>query len=415
MRPLYDPRTLWVLSGIAVRIGQRLGLHRDGVFLGLPVFETEMRRRLAWLIAILDGRSAQIAGQGASAISQGWNVELPSNVNDSDLDPKMQEPPVPYTGASEMIFCLVRYTVGQHFERAKMLAAFDGNWQKLSDETPVPNKDQQIDEIESKLENKFIKYCDPIVPLHLLAASVARSAVYSMRVMAHHPRQQPDGGIHMPQAERDELFDNCLKLIDYANLSYSMKSVQRYLWHTSSHFQWHAFIYILGELRFRKTGEQVDRAWRQVEEVFEHYPDVITRRKGNFNAAVGRLTMRAWEVREMQITHQQSSLAPSVRPNFINKLYSQETVSMGANLQEEVVTGNKPGRPDDHRPESSIAHVENAASANISNDNNRDFDMSLFSNSTPMDLTPIDWAVWDDVIKDFELQQADTVEDKLFT
>jgi hypothetical protein len=42
----YDPHTYWILTGVAVRIAQRMGLHRDGEKLGLPPFDVQMRRRL---------------------------------------------------------------------------------------------------------------------------------------------------------------------------------------------------------------------------------------------------------------------------------------------------------------------------------------------------------------------------------
>nr|POF22348.1 transcription factor vrtr1 [Quercus suber] len=43
-----DPQTFWILTGIAVRMGQRIGLHRDGEDLGLDPFDVQMRRRLFW-------------------------------------------------------------------------------------------------------------------------------------------------------------------------------------------------------------------------------------------------------------------------------------------------------------------------------------------------------------------------------
>ena len=415
MRPSYDPGTLWVLSGIAVRIAQRIGLHQDGLSLGLPVFETEMRRRLSWLIAVFDGRSAQVAGQGASAISQGWNLELPSNVNDSDLDPDMQEQPVESTGATEMIFCLIRYTAGRYFERARLLTVSGSNCQKSSPEASNLDRDKKIDDLQSVLENKYLRFCDLVIPLHLLAASLVRSSIYSMRVMAHHPRQQPDGGIHMSQKEKDELFNNCLKLIEYANLAYSVESLHRYLWHIGAHFQWHAFIYVLGELQFRQAGEQVDQAWRQIEEVFKNHPEMITDRKGNFHAAVGRLTKRAWEVREVELGRRQPNLTPLVRPDFIDKLHSQETDDPGTKLQKPNVTDSQERKPDERRSENGMAHGESTASTNTLNNDSGGFDLPFLSDSTPMDLTPIDWAVWDDVIKDFELQQENRIGDGSFS
>ena len=339
-------------------------------------------------------------------MSYGWNLELPSNVNDSDLDPAMQEQPVGSAGATEMIFCLIRYTAAQYSERSRAPNVFENN-QKRSAEAPNFDKDKQIDELQSLLENKYIRYCDPVIPLHFLAASLARSFIYSMRVTTHHPRQQPDSRIHMSSGEKDDLFNNCLKLIEYANLAYTIENMRRYLWHIETHFQWHAFIYILGELQFRKSGEQVDQAWRQVEEVFKNHPEILTDKKGNFHAAVGRLTKRAWEVWEAELARRQPDLAQYERPDFINILISQGKPKTGTNLQKRDVTETQEGNPNEHRLESGMAYGQSTASTNTLNHDDRSFDLPFLSNLMSMDLTPIDWAVWDDVIKEFEQQQED--------
>lgn len=50
----HDPRLSWNLTGLAVRLLQSLGLHRDGSSLNLSKFDAEMRRRLWWSICLLD-------------------------------------------------------------------------------------------------------------------------------------------------------------------------------------------------------------------------------------------------------------------------------------------------------------------------------------------------------------------------
>ena len=49
-----DPTYSWNTTGLAVRLAQSLGIHRDGSALGLSPFDAEMRRRLWWGICILD-------------------------------------------------------------------------------------------------------------------------------------------------------------------------------------------------------------------------------------------------------------------------------------------------------------------------------------------------------------------------
>ena len=46
IRQYHEPNSLWLLTGTAVRLGQRIGLHRDGTLVGLSPFETEIRRRV---------------------------------------------------------------------------------------------------------------------------------------------------------------------------------------------------------------------------------------------------------------------------------------------------------------------------------------------------------------------------------
>lgn len=46
VRDIYEPRTVWTLTGVVVRIAQGIGLDRDGTILGLSPFDTEIRRRI---------------------------------------------------------------------------------------------------------------------------------------------------------------------------------------------------------------------------------------------------------------------------------------------------------------------------------------------------------------------------------
>lgn len=55
----HEPRLSWKLSGLAVRLAQNFGLHREDSFRGLTRFEMEMRRRLWWQLATMDAPSAE--------------------------------------------------------------------------------------------------------------------------------------------------------------------------------------------------------------------------------------------------------------------------------------------------------------------------------------------------------------------
>lgn len=55
----HDPSLSWNLTGLAVRLAQSRGMHRDGSFLGLSKFDAEIRRRLWWAICLLDTASSE--------------------------------------------------------------------------------------------------------------------------------------------------------------------------------------------------------------------------------------------------------------------------------------------------------------------------------------------------------------------
>lgn len=55
-----NARVVWTLTGLAVRIAQVIGVHRDGIYFGLVPFEVEMRRRLWWQVCLLDARASQV-------------------------------------------------------------------------------------------------------------------------------------------------------------------------------------------------------------------------------------------------------------------------------------------------------------------------------------------------------------------
>jgi len=64
-----DPRTLFCLSGIAIRIAQRVGLNTDGTTFGLLPFEVEMRRRLWWQLILIDHRVSELSGAGFAPLT----------------------------------------------------------------------------------------------------------------------------------------------------------------------------------------------------------------------------------------------------------------------------------------------------------------------------------------------------------
>ncbi|KAI9730554.1 MAG: hypothetical protein M1834_005795 [Cirrosporium novae-zelandiae] len=404
VRDHYDPRASWVLVGIAIRIGQRIGLHHDGVSLGISPFETEMRRRLWLQIVLLDALTGELCGVGLSILHRAWDTKTPSNFNDRDLNPNMTEFPVEHSGPTEMIYCRVHCEVGECLRNTIAGGAFDAGWQGLSTSSiPTADKDKAIDEFERVLERRIVRHCDPSIPLHFLTTLVAKGAICRMRLVAHRPRQFTDKGVSCPQSDRDVVFSCSLKMIEIFNLAQSTTCIQRFMWNIKNHFQWRALVAVLRELRDRTSGDAADAAWRQVGQVFEFRPEVITRPKMALYIAIGNLTLKAWEAREAAYLGQHpspqhpSSPRPSP-PGFITILRSQRM----KNVPQTPPTFNMPMDFATGEQLMGDAFTQNYGTLPVNMTTG--FDPSLLPNpTTTLIPSPTDWSDWDNLIRDFEL------------
>ena len=302
-RQQMDPRSLWVHSGTAVRLAQRIGLHRDGAPLGIPPFEAEMRRRLWWQICLIDSRVSELSGAGTSVLSNVFDTKLPLNVNDSDLNPDMTELPIEHTTASEMTFCLARYQIADFLRTANAAHFFlDGQWSR-KDKPPATarEKDEEIDEIERRLQQEYLRYCDQKIAFHYLTFIYVSSAILRMRLVAHHPRHYSDKGASMSQSEKDFLCSLSLRLIENDNLLHRNKSIDRFQWFVNTNFQFPAFVYLMSELRHRTRGELADRGWAAVSEAVHYRSQFMMdrmRQKSPMFHATSTLSLKAWQARE---------------------------------------------------------------------------------------------------------------------
>ncbi|KAK3079905.1 hypothetical protein LTS18_003622 [Coniosporium uncinatum] len=90
---------LWILNGLAIRVAQSFGLHRDGVRLGLSPFQCEIWRRLWWHLLSRDGRAGENYGlENTNSLLLTSDVGLPINIDDADLRPKTQHLSSPKEG-----------------------------------------------------------------------------------------------------------------------------------------------------------------------------------------------------------------------------------------------------------------------------------------------------------------------------
>jgi hypothetical protein len=388
-----------------------MGLHRmSGTSSStFSVLEAEIRRRVWWQIIILDSRACQVSGVAPSVSGRDFEKPIrPLNINDSDLSPNMREPPIEHTGVTEMLFCSVRYEIGDFM----MLSQ---TWKNLEVETDgtdnngtsMAAKDKAIDELEDRLEQKFLRHCDPSIPLHLLSTIMAQSAICRMRLIARRVYKRHGTKTRVqPQSEKDEAFQLSLKMIEFDNIGHgkigqepaTRGSLKGFMWHVNVFFQIEGFINILSELRHRTTGDLIDWAWKQIELSYEYHPEMLVDTKNALWFAVGNLAVKAWEQHAVAVA---ATKAPYqlTTPKFIAVLLSQRAAK-GARITNSILFPNQ--RPEIPN-EANVQLVTESQGLETPWDTGgmtSGVDFSLPSSYLPTDEAPMDWEYWQTLVDD---------------
>lgn len=381
----YDTNVLWILTGVAVRLAQRIGLHRDGEKLGLPPFEVQMRRRLFFQLVPLDGAASQMSGTGIAMMPHTWDTGRPLNLNDDQIWPGMTETPEEQRGPTDMIFCLVRASLGLIFVKTGTM----GHGGDSADRHNHSDMEPAIKEAEREVEEKFLRYCDPIDPLHFLTMGLARAGINAMRIRVRLPKVRNNTAT---RADKQEILQFALKILDTDAAAYTNGGLKKYLWHARAFFawgSWDSLIFILTTLRNAGVFSpfEVDAAWQRIEQAYINHGEFLGFRRSMHNVAIARLTLKAWDASPP------SNSMPV--PPFITALRSMsKTGAKGqhrrtggsASLSEHTTTSSSdPSPPSD----------TNAATSTLAGDMN--FDMV-----NDFDFDSTDWVYWDKLIKDFQ-------------
>ncbi|QIW99488.1 hypothetical protein AMS68_005006 [Peltaster fructicola] len=261
-----DARIIWTLTGLVVRMGQTLGVHRDGTHFGLTPFETEMRRRAWWQICILDTRASEDHGCDPTIIEQAFDTRLPLNINDTDIMPSSAAFPPERQGCTDISFCLIRCEVSSTFRRINYIPPGPSkNCNTIFMGATLADKEKWITECHQRLEEKYLKDCDMTVPLYWVTATVARLMMSKMWLMAYHPFQRHDGGVGLSAETKEKLFITSLENIEYSLLLETETRTRKWGWLFKTYMQWHALAFLLSELCHRTKGDLVERAWVAVE------------------------------------------------------------------------------------------------------------------------------------------------------
>ncbi|QDS70146.1 hypothetical protein FKW77_005822 [Venturia effusa] len=302
IRDVVEPKAVWSLTGLAIRIADNMGMRVDGTILGLSPFETEIRRRIWWQLQMHDFRAAELSGQAKFK-----NFELddstpkkPANVNDSDLSPTMQQAAVDSVKPTEMIYCMLRsdlasFAAAQKAKVTKMIGASITS-EEFSAMDDLKMKDLFIKELEDMIETKYLRFCDPSQPLQFLTLLGARLSTNLIRFIAHHPRRWATLK-QVPLSEQQLIWRIAIGLLEQYDMMQSGPQLRRFAWCVPYFVQWHAVIHVLDTLRASPFHPDAANAWRLIDALYHNNPQMFMSIKKPIFMAVGNLCLNAYDAR----------------------------------------------------------------------------------------------------------------------
>ncbi|KAI1772142.1 fungal-specific transcription factor domain-containing protein [Hypoxylon cercidicola] len=296
-----DTRFAWTLTGLAIRISQSLGIHREGTkFDDLSPFDVEMRRRLWWAICILDLRSAEDQGTELTIAERTYDTQFPLNINDADITPNMTQFPEEQEGPTDMTFCLIRYEI---CALARKIHFATNGMAPCRSRSTEEERDEMLLECYERIEKKYLKSCgdkDTDV-LHWVAAMIARLIMAKMSLSIYQPMLLHSTGQEIAKDVRHRLFMASLEVVEYTKVLNSEPRCRQWRWLFQTYAQWHAVAYLLLEVCRLPWTASLERAWIVLNATFQT-PDAAERARPGVWVPLRKLMGQARRHREEEIT-----------------------------------------------------------------------------------------------------------------
>ncbi|KPM38035.1 hypothetical protein AK830_g8535 [Neonectria ditissima] len=263
----------WTPTSVCVRMAQALGLHCDGVQLDLPPFELEMRHRLWWSIMSIDSRSAEVMGSDLTVADKHFDTQLPSDINDADIDPSSTEMPAPREGRTDTSVSLVRHETCALCRRLLTVMAEMGPVDPKNAGKTLEGREYMLVEVYDRIEEKFLKhvvtYDDPLL---WMASLIARIVMAKNGLVIYQPVSFPGTGPELFNEIRNRLWVSTIEIVEYNYLLNTDPRCRQWRWLFQAYRQWPSIAYMLLEASRRSWTVTSERAWEAAQILGHDHP-----------------------------------------------------------------------------------------------------------------------------------------------
>lgn len=256
LRRQESPGFVWMMTGLAIRMGQALGLHRDGSnFDHLSPYEVEVRRRVWWVLCMLDVRASEDQGTDYTITSASFDTKIPLNLNDDDLDPESKHMPQEHDGLSDM--SVARVTFGICYVTRQMMA------HGFKDKAPSPEEQgTRLNEMYRVVERDYLRYSTESGNVTYWAiVIVTRLVMAKMSLLVYLPLLFSTSKEDFSEEMRMQLLVASIEVAEYNHALNNEQACRQWRWAFQTYTHWYSIVYIMIEVSRRPWSPISERAW----------------------------------------------------------------------------------------------------------------------------------------------------------
>lgn len=250
-----SPRFVWMMTGLLIRMGQALGLQRDGAhFEHLTPYEIEMRRRVWWALYMLDVRASEDQGTDYMIARGSFDTKLPLNINDADIEPETTQMPTGREGITDMTFGLVSFEMTEIMKQ--MMASSKEGTQGIEEQSRL------LDEMYQKLDRGYLQYSVESGNIaHWVGVTIARLVMAKMTILTALPILFSSPSEHFSDEIKTKLLVAAIENAEYNHALNAEQACRHWRWVYQTYTHWPAVVYLLIEMSRRPWSPIIERAW----------------------------------------------------------------------------------------------------------------------------------------------------------
>ncbi|KGO72767.1 Transcription factor, fungi [Penicillium italicum] len=247
------------LTGMAIRIAECMGLHRDPEEYGFSPAEGQTRRLLWYQICYLDLRTSEIQGPRPFIREGGYTTRLPLDVTSArSLSPKTS------LASNELVFSMIRFEC-QEMQRRCLRLRNRVDQKKIS----LTKAISKIEAFRITMDSKYGPYLNSPSPspIQRMSSLVLKLFVSLLYITILH-RYMNSVTYRIPDRLRQIVLVKGTEALEAAVELESAEDLQQWAWYSSSYQQYHTAFLLLFEVFRYPMRKEATRIWLCLDFIF---------------------------------------------------------------------------------------------------------------------------------------------------